>query len=72
MIVQIASAALHKLASRSQRLQFYYDSSLNLTTELFKHIAAESTVYEVEDILDAKLERRHWQLNSTMAWFHRT
>ena len=46
----------------SQRLQFYSDNSLNITSELLQHIAAESAVYEVQDISDAKLERRHWQL----------
>ena len=52
----------NQLDVHSQRLQFYSDNSLHITSELLKHIAAESAVYEVEAILDAKLERRHWQL----------
>eukprot|EP00474_Spongospora_subterranea_P010302 CRZ10760.1 hypothetical protein [Spongospora subterranea] len=37
-------------------------TNLKVTTELLQHIGAESAVYEVEDIIDAKQERRRWNL----------
>eukprot|EP00474_Spongospora_subterranea_P001632 CRZ02090.1 hypothetical protein [Spongospora subterranea] len=45
-----------------QRLRFYSDSNLKVTAELQQHIGTESALYEVEDIIDAKQERRHRKL----------
>lgn len=53
---------LDQFECHAQRLRFYCDYFLNLTQKLRDQIAFDDIGYEVEQILNAKKDKRVWKL----------